>query len=238
MRILIADDEAPARARLRRLVEETGAGEVVGEASSGRTALAAVAVGRPDLILLDIRMPDGDGLAVARALGEWDPPPAVVFVTALADRALAALEAGAAAYLVKPVERQRLTEAIARARRPSRAQLAALDEGSSPRAYMTARVGREIRLIPVEDIRFFRSADKATIAIYPEGEVVVNETLNALEEEFTGRFVRIRRNFLVARTAIVRLVRAGDGSRVELDTGERLPVARRHLRGLSRALRQ
>jgi two-component system response regulator AlgR len=106
VRILIADDEAPARARLRRLIGELGVGEIVGESATGRETLAAVETTRPDLVLLDIRMPEGDGLSVARGLLRLEPPPAVVFVTALADRALAALEAGAAAYLVKPASRE------------------------------------------------------------------------------------------------------------------------------------
>ncbi|HEX5314777.1 MAG TPA: response regulator, partial [Gammaproteobacteria bacterium] len=105
MQILIADDEAPARSRLRRMIGELAAGEIVGEAASGREALALAERRRPDVVLLDIRMPEGDGIAMARALTKLEPPPAVVFVTAFADRALPALEAGATAYLVKPVSR-------------------------------------------------------------------------------------------------------------------------------------
>lgn len=237
MRILVADDEAPARSRLRRLVAEIGAGEVIGEAASGRAALAAVAAERPDLVLLDIRMPDGDGLAVARALAELDPPPAVIFVTALADRALAALDAGAAAYLVKPVERERLAAALHRAGRPSRAQLSALAADEEPRSHLTARVGREVRLVPLADVRYFRAADKATVAHYAGGEVVVGETLAALEAEFAEAFVRIRRNLLVAHAGIGKLVHERGAHWVELVSGERLPVARRHVRTIHRALK-
>lgn len=238
MRILVADDEAPARLRLRRLVADAGLGEVVAEAASGRAAIDAVAAEHPDLVLLDIRMPDGDGLAVARALAELDPPPAVVFVTALADRALAALEAGAAAYLVKPVGRERLTAAVRRAARPSRAQLAALSADGEPRSHLAVRLGREVRLVPLADIRYFRAADKATVAFYTAGEVVVEETLTALEQEFAGHFVRIRRNLLVARAAVRKLLRGDGGHWVELVSGERLPVARRHVRTIGRALKE
>lgn len=238
MRILVADDEAPARSRLRRLVAETGAGEVVGEAASGRATLAAVAAERPDLVLLDIRMPDGDGLAVARALAELEPPPAVVFVTALADRALAALEAGAVAYLVKPVERERLAAVLRRASRPSRAQLAALASEDEPRTHLTARVGREVRLVPLAEVRYFRAADKATVVHYADGEVVIEESLAALEREFAALFVRIRRNLLVALAAVSKLLRDERGHWVELVSGERLPVARRHLRVINRALKE
>ena len=236
MRILIADDEAPARARLRRLIGELGVGEIVGESATGRETLAAVETTRPDLVLLDIRMPEGDGLSVARGLLRLEPPPAVVFVTALADRALAALEAGAAAYLVKPASREELASAIARARRPSRAQLEALPQDQRPRRHLTVRVGRELRLVPVVDFRYFRVKDKTTIASFAGGEAVLEESLAALEREFAPDLLRIRRNLLVPRTAIARMTQTEDGSFVLLTSGERLPVARRHRRALAAAL--
>ena len=242
MRILIADDEAPARMRLRRLVEEAGAGEVIGEAASGRETLEAVERGHPDLVLLDIRMPEGDGLSVARALSGARVPPAVVFVTAHSDRALAALEAGAAAYLVKPVLGERLREALERAGRPTRAQMAALDSAedseASGRVHLGARVGRELRLVPVAEVRYFRAADKSTIAVYKEGEVIVEESLNALEEEFAGDFLRVRRNLLVARAAVRGLRRHSDGHRLLLASGEQLPVGRRHVKAVKSLLKE
>ncbi|MGH7056456.1 MAG: LytR/AlgR family response regulator transcription factor [Gammaproteobacteria bacterium] len=236
MRILIADDETPARARLRRLIAETGAGEIVGESASGRETLAAAKTLHPDLVLLDIRMPEGDGIAVAGALAQATLPPAVIFVTALADRALAAFEAGAAAYLVKPVARDRLAKAVARASRPSQAQLAALRSAdATPRTHLAARLGRDLRLIPVADVLYFRAEDKSTVAILTRGEVVLDTPLTALEHEFGDRFVRVRRNLLIARAAIQRITR-DEGSWVELVNGERLPVARRHRRILASAL--
>ncbi len=228
MRILIADDEAPARSRLRRLVAEAGAGEVIGEAASGRETLAAVERLNPALVLLDIRMPEGDGIATAQALAQMTPPPAVIFVTALADRALAALEAGAAAYLAKPVARERLAEAIARAERPTRAQLTALGAAGTPRTHLAARIGRELRLVPVADVLYFRAEDKITIAVLAAGEVALDASLAALEQEFGARFLRIRRNLLVARAAVARLVRDDGDAWIELTNSTRLPVARRH----------
>lgn len=236
MRILIADDEAPARARLRRLVSQSGAGEVVGESATGRATLAAAETLHPELILLDIRMPAGDGLSVARALARSAPPPAVIFVTALGDRALAALEAGAAAYLVKPVVRDRLREAIARASRPTQAQLAALGAGDAPRTHLAARVGRDTRLIQVTEVVYFHAEDKVTLAVLSQGEVVLDISLTALEDEFSHVFVRIRRNLLVARSAIARLHRERHDTWVELNDGSRLPVARRLRRRVARTI--
>jgi len=242
MRILIADDEAPARMRLRRLIEEADAGEVIGEAASGRETLEAVEREQPDLVLLDIRMPEGDGLSVARALSAARVPPTVVFVTAHSDRALAALEAGAVAYLVKPVLGERLQEALERARRPTRAQLSALNTGdnsdASVRTHIGARVGRELRLVPVAEVRYFQAADKSTIAVYEEGEVIVEESLNALEAEFAGVFLRVRRNLLVARAAVHGLRRYSDGHRLVLESGEQLPVGRRHVKQVKALLKE
>lgn len=236
MRILIADDEAPARLRLRRLLAEHVGGEVVAEAASGNETLAAVERTRPDLVLLDIRMPGGDGLSVAHALRRLDVPPAVVFVTAHADRALAALEVGAAAYLVKPVIGERLASAIERAGRVSRAQLAALGAAQARRTHLSARIGRDIRLVPLAEVRYFRTVDKATVAVYGEGEVVVEESLNALEQEFGASFIRVRRNLLVARAAVRGLQRTAQGYRLKLASGEQLPVSRRLVRGLKSVL--
>lgn len=238
MRILIADDEAPARLRLRRLLAEHVGGEVVGEAASGSEVLVAVERAHPDLVLLDIRMPDGDGLSVAHALRRLEVPPAVVFVTAHADRALAALEAGAAAYLVKPVIGERLAAAIERAGRISRAQLSALSAAQQAgRSHLSARIGRDIRLVPLAEVRYFRTVDKATIAVYgDEEEVVIEESLNALEREFGALFLRARRNLLVARSVVRGLHRSAEGYWLELTSGERLPVSRRLVRHLKSAL--
>lgn len=236
MRILIADDEAPARLRLRRLLAEHVNGDVVAEAASGSEVLAAVERVHPDLVLLDIRMPGGDGLTVAHALRRLEVPPAVVFVTAHADSALAALEAGAVAYLVKPVIGERLAAAIERAGRVSRAQLFALSSAQARRTHLSARIGRDIRLVPLAEVRYFRTVDKVTIAVQGEGEVVVEESLNALEQEFGALFLRARRNLLVARSAVLGLRRTGEGYSLELTSGERLPVSRRLVRQLKSAL--
>ncbi|HEX5313738.1 MAG TPA: LytTR family DNA-binding domain-containing protein [Gammaproteobacteria bacterium] len=236
MQILIADDEAPARSRLRRMIGELAAGEIVGEAASGREVLALAASRRPDVVLLDIRMPEGDGIAVARSLTKLEPPPAVVFVTAFADRALPALEAGAAAYLVKPVSREALAAALVRASRPSRAQLTALAaEGAVPR-HLTVRVGRESRRIAFADLRYLRAENKRTLVAYASGEAVLDDSLAALEREFAAQLLRIRRNLLVARAAIASVIHEPAGTIVVLGSGERLPVARRHRRALASAL--
>ncbi len=117
MKVLIVDDEAPARARLRRLVEELEGVEVVGEATDGRTALEAQQTLQPDVMLLDIRMPGMDGMEAARKLAGLPNPPTVIFTTAYSEHALEAFEAEAIDYLVKPVRKERLAQALQRVQR-------------------------------------------------------------------------------------------------------------------------
>jgi two-component system response regulator AlgR len=139
MRILVCDDEALARERLVRLLRDVPDCEVVGEAENGREALTKVEALDPDLILLDIRMPIMDGIACAEALARLDNPPAVIFITAFDEHALAAFQVEAVGYLLKPVRREQLNEALARAARLNRAQLQQIKEKVSSTAKVDAR---------------------------------------------------------------------------------------------------
>jgi two-component system response regulator AlgR len=115
LRALIVDDEPPARARLRRLVEELPGAAVAGEAANGREALELCARLEPDVVLLDVRMPGMDGIEVARHLAALEDPPAVIFTTAYDEYAVEAFEAQAVGYLLKPVRREKLESALHRA---------------------------------------------------------------------------------------------------------------------------
>ncbi len=238
MRILIVDDEPPARARLRALLGELGVGEVVGEAGDGERALALA--GEADVVLLDIRMPGMDGVEVARHLSRLAEPPAIVFVTAYESHALAAFETCAVAYLLKPVRREHLLAALERARTPTRAQLAELAaRQGTARSHVAATVGGSLRLVPVAEIRFLRAEQKYVTCRWPGGEVVLDESLAALEEELGERFVRVHRNALVA-IAHVRALERLDGGRhaVRLDgVAEPIEVSRRLLPTVRRRLR-
>jgi two-component system response regulator AlgR len=143
MRILVCDDEALARERLVRLLRDVPDCEVVGEAENGREALTKVEALDPDLILLDIRMPIMDGIACAEALARLDNPPAVIFITAFDEHALAAFQVEAVGYLLKPVRREQLNEALARAARLNRAQLQQIKEKVSS----TAKVDAAARIL-------------------------------------------------------------------------------------------
>ena len=241
MKVLIADDEALARQRLRSLIDELGAGPVVGEATNGREALTLTARLEPDVLLLDIRMPGMDGLEAAGHLAKLDKPPAVIFTTAYGDYALAAFDAQAVDYLLKPIRKERLQQALNNARRLGRVQRDALhltDGESRARTHLSARVHGDIRLVPVEDVRYFQADNKYVTARYEGGQVLIEDSLKTLEEEFAERFIRIHRNALVSRSALEALEKTADG-RCQLKlTGinERLEVSRRHLPSLRKLM--
>ena len=229
LRVLVVDDEPLARERLSHLVEELPEVELAGVAASGEEALLLAGKLRPEVVLLDIRMPGMDGLEAAHHLARMPEPPAVIFTTAYDQHALAAFDAQAAGYLLKPVRPERLREALERARRPTRAQLARIAEGTGgPRTRIAVRARDELRLIPVEEISCFIAEQKYTTLRHAAGEELIEESLKALEEEFSGSFVRVHRNSLVAVAHIVRIERDDAGHQaVRLRDGATLPVSRR-----------
>ena len=240
MRVLVVDDEAPARQRLVRLVGELDGYEVVGEAGNGIEAVRAVERTGADVVLLDVRMPGMGGLEAARHLAHTDPPPAVIFTTAYEDHALEAFEAQAADYLLKPVRSERLAKALAAARRPTRAQRAPAPGAERPRSQICARLGGELQLVPIEDVVYFLAEHKYVTVRHRAGEILIEEPLKSLETEFGDRFLRIHRNALVAEAWVGGLRRATDGhTQVWLrEVEDALEVSRRHLPAVRRRLKQ
>lgn len=244
MRILIADDEALARERLRRLLAELGdEHQVVAEAPDGETALALCAREEVDLVLLDIEMPGMDGLEAAARLAQLDPPPAVVLVTAYPEFALDAFARRVADYLVKPVRRERLAAALAGVRiatRPQRQTLPVEPAADTPgRRHLSAPYRGGVRTVPIEEVLYLRATQKYVSVHYPGGELLVEESLKALEDEFADRFLRVHRNTLVARDQVSGLEKAADGGVLIClrEHPERLPVSRRHLAEVRRWVR-
>lgn len=240
--VLIVDDETPARARLERLVTEIDGFSVAGSCSTAREALERVRRERPAVVLLDIRMPGMSGLEAARHLTAFAEPPAVVFTTAYDQYALAAFESRAVGYLLKPVRRERLREALVHAARLSPTVLAGLREAAMPaarREHVAARRGDEVRLIPVGDIELFRAEQKYVVVSHAGGTDLIEESLRQLADEFADAFVRIHRSLLVAVGRIEALERGADGGyRVRLrGSAETLPVSRRQVADLKSRLR-
>ncbi len=240
MKVLIADDEAPARTRLRRLVEEIGGHQIVGEAANGREVLLRADKAQPDVLLLDIRMPGMDGLEAARHLTALDNPPAVIFTTAYGDHALEAFAAHAFDYLLKPIRKERLLQALTHVRKLNRAQSAALTGVAAARArsHICARVRGALQLVPVGEIVYFLADQKYVTVRHSGGSVLIEESLKTLEEEFAAAFTRVHRNALVATAHIIGLERDSDGQgHVRLrGVAERLEVSRRHAAELRQRL--
>lgn len=240
MRVLIVDDEPLARERLRRQLEAQAEVAVVGEAGNGREALLLASRLQPDVVLLDIRMPGMDGLETARHLEALAMPPAVIFTTAYGEHALEAFDRHAVDYLLKPIRAERLAAALASCRRLNRAQVSALsdaDEGTA-RSHLCARRHGDLVMVPVDAVLFFQADQKYVRVVYADGELLLEESLKGLQEEFGARFVRIHRNALVARAALHALVHDGGTLRVELaGCAERLEVSRRHAAALRALLR-
>ncbi len=241
MRILIVDDEAPARERLRSLVEEIGGPyRIAGEAANGQQAVERCRDDEVDLVLMDIRMPGKDGIAAAAELATLGTPPAVIFVTAYEEHALEAFKGPAVDYLLKPIRRAHLERALERATVPTRPQLQALearnDDGPEHISF-SYRGG--VQRIPVDDIVYFQADHKYVTVRHTGGEALLEESLKSLESRMGDRFFRIHRNALVARKRLVGLEKGADGrSLVRLsDCDERLEVSRRHLPEVRRWLK-
>lgn len=231
LRILIADDEPLARDRLRRLVDALPGYQTCGEAGDGDSTLEKVAELEPDILLLDIRMPGMDGMEAAARLSGLEQPPALVFCTAYDHYAIQAFDVQAAAYLLKPVRREALAEALERVGRVNRVQRQQLAEDNSRRGdQLAVRTHRGTELIDLTDILFCEADQKYVTLHHRDGETVSDYTLKELEASYPEHLLRIHRNTLVGVRFIKALERtAGGQNRIILqDRPERLAVSRRH----------
>lgn len=242
MKILIVDDEQLARQRLHSVIDELDTGKVVAEGSNGEQAVVLCQQHQPDVVLLDIRMPGMSGIEAAHHINKLDTPPAVIFTTAYDDYAIPAFATHAVAYLLKPIRKEQLAEALGAARRLTRVQLQALGQNGGEarqRAHISARLGGELRLIPVEDIRYLQAEHKYVTVRYGQGTVLIEESLKSLEEEFAEIFLRIHRNALVAKKFIAALEKErGGGHHIKLrEMAETLEVSRRHLPNVRKVMK-
>lgn len=242
MKILIVDDEPLARRRLTSQIADLAIGEVVGEAHDGIACLSAIERWAPDVVLLDVRMPGMDGIEVARHLRTLDTPPIIIFTTAYDEHALAAFETHALDYLLKPVRSERLRESLERAASLCLARDVLSEQAASAfghRRHVSAVVGGALRLLPVNEILYFHADQGYVSAVAANAQLLIEDSLQALEAEFAEDFVRIHRNALVQTTRIRSLERDGDGnvSVVLEGRSEKLLVSRRLLAQVRKRLR-
>lgn len=232
MKVLIVDDEHLARDRLSRMLATLDDVTVVGEAANGLQAVKLAAELQPEIVLMDIRMPGMDGLEAAQHLAGFEEPPAVIFCTAYEEHALEAFDMQAVGYLLKPVRKEKLADALGKSQRVNKAQLVALSEDDTPRrTHISARTRRGVELIPIDAIAFFQADQKYVTVRHGNSETIVDDTLRELEDEFSDRFVRVHRNALVAAAHVVGLDKTSDGHfQIRLrDLDVALDVSRRHV---------
>lgn len=235
MRVVVCDDEPLARERLTRIVKEEGH-EVVAQAMTGIEAIARVKETNPDVVLLDIRMPEMDGIRAAKELNELDNPPAIIFVTAYDHYAISAFKAHAIGYLLKPANKEELVEALSRASTLNSAQLNEIRRLEDPtaqpvRQHIAARTHRGVELIPLADIYFFTADQKYVQVRHKGGMVLIDETLKELEQEFGDAFFRIHRNALI-NLDYLEMLEAIDQGQYQVrfkGLNDKLAVSRRHL---------
>ena len=245
IRALVVDDEPLARRGLRQLLAAHADVDVVGECGDGRTALDAIGALTPDLVFLDIQMPELDGFGVMReaiARHGRERMPATVFLTAYEEFALDAFEVEALDYLVKPVREERFDEAMRRVRRRLAAGSAATANGSPPPREPARQIlvptAKGARLLYADDIDWI-AADDYYSAVHSGGRRhLLRESMASLEARLDPeRFVRVHRAAIV-NVARVRSVRTDEGeTTLVLRDGTRLPVSRRRRAGLVRAMR-
>jgi two-component system response regulator AlgR len=241
MKILIVDDEKPARDRLRRLIGGLDDYEVIGEARNGSEAVELAEQFEPEIVLLDIRMPLMDGLEAARHMVRGENPPAIIFTTAFSDHALEAFETHAVDYLLKPVKLDRLQNALTSCSRLNRAQTRERVEQlglNEVRRHICARVRGNLVLIPLQDIYYFHAEQKYVTVRHSGGEVLIEEPLKSLEQEFTEDFHRIHRNALVRIDRVAGMKNNADGHQIFFnDIEDQMEVSRRHLPGVRKTLK-
>lgn len=237
LKVMVVDDETLARERLKRMLIDDKSYQVVAEAANGEQALQQAKQQVPDIVLLDIRMPGVDGLQAAEQLIKVESPPAIIFCTAYDEYAVHAFDVQAVGYLLKPVRKEALLEALGRAQRLTRVQLQAIssdqerEELPDERQHLPVTTAAGMELLPLVDITHFRADHKYVVAFCNGRERVVDDSLKALELEFGARFLRIHRNCLVSVTHIdsIRRTPSGYSELILRGVDEPLVISRRHL---------
>jgi two-component system, LytTR family, response regulator AlgR len=245
MKVLICDDEPLARDRLKRIINDMKNYQVVAEAGNGAEAIDMVNKHDPDILLLDVRMPGMDGIEAAHHLSAKDEPPAIIFCTAYDEYALAAFKVDAIGYLMKPVRANDLEEALNKAKRLNKSQIQALNEAAQEqagrrRSHISAKTHKGIELVPIEDVRYFRADEKYVSVRHSKGELLIDDTLKMLADEFGEQFVRIHRNSLVA-VKFIDGMELNNPSHYQIKLkglDDKLVVSRRHIAALRKVMQK
>jgi len=234
LKAMIVDDEAPARSELRFLLDELGQTEVVAEAASVREAIEKMKEYPCDVIFLDVNMPEATGLKLAEALQHLKYPPAVVFVTAYSEYAIEAFKVNAVDYLVKPVETDRLSQAIARVR-----ESVSLHVQAQRSERISVEKGGKKILIAIEKIRYVMARDDYAYLQTDTDRYFSTVSLAQLEKRLDGHgFFRVHRGYLVNLSMVEEVEPVTGGTLLLKLNGveDKIPVSRRRVSLLKKAL--
>ena len=233
IRALIVDDEPPARSNLAVLLRGDREIELIGECGSGMEAIAEIRTRRPDLLFLDVQMPECDGFDVLELLGK-DLPPAIIFVTAYDQYALRAFEAGALDYLLKPFDNARFELALARAKE----KIALRNVSPQKLERLVIKETGQVWFVKVADIDWIEAADYYACLHLGSKTRLLRRSMTDLEEELDqDSFCRIHRSSIVNLDRVDRIELNEDGEHdVILNTGARLRLSRRYRKELQARL--
>lgn len=247
IRTVVVDDEAPARRRIIGLLDSHADIEVVGEAGSGREAVSSIRKLKPDLLFLDVQMPEGGGFDVLRSLDE-DCPPAIIFVTAYDEFALRAFDSNAIDYLLKPYDSERFDRALQRVRRLLRSEeslpdqrldalLQGLDRRRSPDRY-AVRDAERIKLIQTPEIQWIQAAGKYVELYCGQRVHLLRKGIGEIEKELDPDiFIRIHRSLIVNLDYVSELRRwSGSEFLFCLKDGTQLRSGRSYLQAVKQLL--
>ena len=234
MNILVVDDESLARERLISLIEELDDKKQfnIQQAENGQVALVLCQQNVFDLLLLDIRMPEIDGMSLAQQLNQQPQKPLFIFVSAYGEYAVDAFGVDAVDYLLKPVRKARLLTALQKALKKHAKK--------NQVQFINIHYRGELKKINIEQINYFKAEQKYVIIDTPDQQYLLEESLKSLEQRFSQNYIRIHRNALISKTKLrgIKKNEAGHSCAVLKDCNELLEISRRHLPLLRKFLKQ
>ena len=245
IRIVIIDDESPAREIIKHYLKEVDSTEVIAECADGFSGLKSISAMKPDLVFLDIQMPRLTGIELVEVLTE---KPEIIFTTAYDQFALRAFELNAVDYLMKPFPKRRFLDAVKKAvdkirsgkgnKEPASQLLTKKPEFSSPVNRVVVRKGNAINLIPVDQIRYVAAEDDYVMIYHAAGKALKQQTMKFYEDNLPkADFVRIHRSYIVKVEEINRIEPYGkDNHLVILKSGDKLPISRAGFKNLKEEL--
>lgn len=235
IRILIIDDEAPAREIIKYYLTEVESVEVIAECADGFSGLKAISSMKPDLVFLDIQMPRLTGIEMVEVLTE---KPEIIFTTAYDQYALRAFELNAVDYLMKPFPKRRFLNAVEKAidkirsgkgnKEQANQLLSKKPEPSLPLNRIVVRKANSISIIPVDEVRYVEAQDDYVMIYHKAGKALKQHTMKFYEENLPkDNFVRIHRSYIVRIEEIKRIEPYTKDNHIAiLQSGDKLPVSR------------